>query len=241
MQTIFHGAKERGYAKHGWLETHHSFSFASYYDPGKMGFGALRVINDDLIAPGAGFGDHPHDNMEIITIPLSGSLAHHDSLGNGAVIKTGEVQVMSAGTGVLHSEYNASTNEPVTLLQIWIVPNERNVTPRYEQREYVLPENMLTEVVGEYGVAEIGIHQRASLSLGHCTSGQKMDYVLKHAGNGVYFFVIEGTLEIEEQVLSKRDALGVWDTDKVTLHAKSDAFLLVLEVPFTGSGADALY
>ena len=135
MQSLFHKREERGYAKHGWLETHHSFSFASYYDPHKMGFGALRVLNDDVIAPGRGFGDHSHDNMEIITIPLTGSLVHRDSLGNGAVIKTGEVQVMSAGTGVVHSEYNASSDEPVTLLQIWIVPNEQKVIPRYEQKE----------------------------------------------------------------------------------------------------------
>ena len=158
MQTVFHEATSRGYAKHGWLETHHSFSFASYYDPARMGFGALRVLNDDAIAPGAGFGEHPHDNMEIITIPLSGALKHQDSMGNSAVVTEGEVQVMSAGTGVEHAEFNASTTDPLTLLQIWILTVKENATPRYDQKRFDLAQfrNTFFQVVGNMETEGIG-------------------------------------------------------------------------------------
>jgi hypothetical protein len=233
MQTIFHAAGERGYAAHGWLTTHHSFSFASYYDPEKMGFGALRVINDDTIAPGQGFGQHPHDNMEIITIPLSGALAHKDSMGNAAVIETGEVQVMSAGTGVEHSEFNASQIEAVSLLQIWILSKERNVSPQYAQKRFDQAQyaNAFAQVVGVYGESELGIHQGASISLGRFDTEQDVEYVLTSPESGVYFLVIEGEVTIAGTVLRKRDALGVWDTDKVSLQAKKGAFVLAIEVP----------
>lgn len=236
MQTLFHPAKERGYAKHGWLTTHHSFSFASYYDPEKMGFGALRVINDDEIAPGAGFGEHPHDNMEIITIPLSGALKHEDSMGNTAVVTAGEVQVMSAGTGVFHAEYNASSTDPVTLFQIWILTDTKNVAPRYDQKRFnsELHRNTFFQVVGNMDTeGALGIHQDARIFLGRFDSGEKREYTFKSPRHGVYFLVIEGAVTIGGKKLSQRDALGVWEADKVTIEASGDqeAFLMAIEVP----------
>lgn len=235
MQTLFHPAKERGYAKHGWLTTHHSFSFASFYDPERMGFGALRVVNDDEIAPGAGFGEHPHDNMEIITIPLSGALKHQDSMGNSAVVMAGEVQVMSAGTGVEHAEYNASSTDPLTLFQIWILTDTLNVPPRYDQKRFN-PEhfrNTFFQVVGNMETEGVlGIHQDARIFLSRLESGKTLEYTLKSPHHGVYFIVIEGEGKIAEVALRKRDALGVWDTKRVTVQAgASELFLLALEVP----------
>lgn len=236
MQTVFHEATSRGYAKHGWLETHHSFSFASYYDPARMGFGALRVLNDDAIAPGAGFGEHPHDNMEIITIPLSGALKHQDSMGNSAVVTTGEVQVMSAGTGVEHAEFNASTTDPLTLLQIWILTAKENATPRYDQKRFDLAQfrNTFFQVVGNMETEGIlGIHQDARLSLGRFEAGQEVVYPLPTSGHGVYFFVIDGEATIAGKKLATRDALGVWDTEQVTVQAEKEVFLLAIEVPLS--------
>jgi redox-sensitive bicupin YhaK (pirin superfamily) len=235
MQSVFHGAKERGYAKHGWLTTHHSFSFASYYDPEKMGFGALRVINDDEIAPGAGFGEHPHDNMEIITIPLTGALKHEDSMGNAAVVTAGEVQVMSAGTGVFHAEYNASSTDPLTLFQIWILTHVRNVAPRYDQKRFD-PEkfrNTFFQVVGNMGTeGGLGIYQDARIFLSRLDPGKKLEYTLKSEKHGVYFLVIEGKGVVGGKTLSQRDALGVWETEKVEVEALEEAvFLLAIEVP----------
>ncbi len=232
MQTIFHSADSRGYAQHGWLTSHHSFSFASYYDPARMGFGALRVINDDVIAPASGFGTHPHNNMEIITIPLSGALTHEDNMGNREVITTGEVQVMSAGTGVEHAEFNASESKAVTLLQIWILPDTPNVTPRYEQKhcDITVP-NTFVEVVGRFGESALGIHQDARLALGHFAAGETLSYLMKTPGHGAYFFVIDGAVTLAETSLGKRDGLGVWETEKVTGKAIRDTFLLAIEVP----------
>lgn len=236
MQSVFHQASSRGFAKHGWLTTHHSFSFASYYDPARMGFGALRVLNDDAIAPGSGFGRHPHDNMEIITIPLSGSLKHEDSMGNSAVIETGEVQVMSAGTGVEHAEWNASETNELTLLQIWILSEKRGVTPRYDQHRFDTStyRNNFFSVVGpmnEGGM--LGIHQDAIISLGCFDAGREVQYVLKSSGHGVYFFVIDGSGKIEGQALSRRDALGVWNTEEIAITSLEDLFLVAIEVPMT--------
>ncbi|MEK9151332.1 MAG: pirin family protein [Patescibacteria group bacterium] len=249
MQTIFHPAKSRGYARHGWLTTYHSFSFADYYDPAKMGFGALRVLNDDTIEAGQGFGRHPHRDMEIITIPLSGALAHEDSMGqpagatptallagNRAVIETGEVQVMSAGTGVEHSEFNASQTEAVMGLQIWILPNRRSVKPRYEQRSFDPSsyKNNFYLVVGPEESEKDGtlfIHQDAFLSLALFDTDTDIEYVLRKKDNGVYFFVIEGGAVIGERTLDKRDALGIWDAEKVLIQAKNRAFILAIEVP----------
>ena len=233
MQTVFHEATSRGYAKHGWLETHHSFSFASYYDPERMGFGALRVLNDDAIAPGAGFGEHPHDNMEIITIPLTGALKHQDSMGNSAVVTAGEVQVMSAGTGVHHAEFNASTTEPLTLLQIWILTAKRNATPRYDQKRFDVERfrNTFFQVVGNMETEGVlGIHQEARLSLGRFEAGKEATYPLSPE-KGVYFFVIEGEVAIAGKKLATRDALGVWDTGEIAVRAEKEAFLLAIEVP----------
>lgn len=236
MKTVFHEAGSRGYAKHGWLTTHHSFSFASYYDPERMGFGALRVINDDHIAAGSGFGAHPHDNMEIITIPLSGSLKHEDSMGNSAVVTTGEVQVMSAGTGVEHAEYNASEAEDLTLFQIWIMTGKRNVAPRYDQRRFdsVLYRNTFRQVVGPIDTEEgLGIYQDARISLGCFDAGQEFVYQIAQKDHGVYFLIIEGQAMIAGHRLGKRDALGVWETESIALKADTEAFVLAIEVPMT--------
>lgn len=236
MQTVLHKAGERGYAKHSWLETRHSFSFASYYDPRRMGFGALRVINDDTIAPGQGFGQHSHADMEIITIPLSGALVHEDSIGNTAVIETGEVQVMSAGTGVEHSEFNASKTEAVSLLQIWILTRASGVTPRYAQKHFdpASFKNKFSLVAGPEESKKSGalfIHQDAFLSLGRFDADTNIEYTLRNTENGVYFFVIDGEAGIEGAILGKRDALGIWDTEKVFIQAKAGAFVLAIEVP----------
>lgn len=233
MKIIFHEARSRGYAKHGWLTTHHSFSFASYYDPSKMGFGALRVLNDDVIAPGSGFGKHPHDNMEIITIPLSGSLKHEDSMGNSAVVTAGEVQVMSAGTGVVHAEYNASETEDLTLFQVWIETAKRNVAPRYDQRPYQESDlqNRFLPVVGPMGTEGVlGIYQDATVSIGRFDLGSDVIYRCRSAGHGAYCVVIEGEGVIAGEVLKKRDALAIWDTSEIHAKCRTAMFLLIIEV-----------
>ena len=234
MQTEWYSAASRGYARYDWLTTHYSFSFASYYDKTRMGFGALRVLNDDMIAPGSGFGRHAHDNMEIITIPLSGTLRHEDNLGNSATIETGEIQVMSAGTGVEHAEYNASPTDELTLLQIWIRTETQDVTPRYDQRRFDTAEyhNRLFPVVGKIGEqGTLGIHQDARIFLGRFESEQSFSYDLRRPGRGVYFFVIDGAVMVAGKMLEKRDAIGVWDTETVTVTAQAGVFLLAIEVP----------
>ena len=206
-----HRADTRGHAQHQWLDAFHTFSFADYYDPTRMQFGALRVLNNDTIAPGKGFGTHPHDNMEIITIPLSGSLEHRDSMGNTSVIHAGEVQVMSAGTGVAHSEYNASQTEPIELLQIWVRTKTRGVTPRYDEHSYLpLSPDSLTQVVSpDPEDAGTWIHQDAWFHLGTLSSGKGLTYNLKKPGNGVYIFVIEGDIKIQDTLLRRRDGIGI--------------------------------
>lgn len=239
MKTVFHEAASRGYAQHGWLTTHHSFSFASYYDPKRMGFGVLRVLNDDLIAPASGFGRHPHDNMEIITIPLSGAIKHEDSMGNSAVVTTGEVQVMSAGTGVEHAEYNASATEPLLLFQIWILSAKRDVAPRYDQRRYDRStfHNVFFPVVGPMEMEGVlGIHQDARIFLGRFDTGQKPVFTVSSRDHGVYFLVIEGEVVVADQMLETRDALGVWDTEQVDLDIRKETFILAIEVPLTLDG-----
>ncbi len=235
---ILHKADTRGNANHGWLNAHHSFSFANYHDPQRMHFGVLRVLNDDIIAPSMGFGTHPHDNMEIITIPLRGALRHRDSMGNEGVIEQFDIQVMSAGTGVRHSEFNANSDKEVNLLQIWLFPNQRNVAPRYDQKTFK-PEdriNQLQTVVAPIDSTEatdgaMGIHQDAWFSLGSLAAGVEKEYPMRRAGNGVYVFLIEGSATINGTPLSKRDALGIWDFDKLTIKADSDAEILLLDVP----------
>lgn len=237
MNTILHKASTRGHANHGWLDTYHTFSFASYYDPDRMNFGVLRVLNDDTVAPGMGFGKHPHDNMEIISIPLEGDLEHKDSMGNVAVIRQGDVQVMSAGTGIYHSEYNRNKDQEVKFLQIWVFPNSKGVEPRYDQisiREIEKDNEFFQILSPNADDAGVWIHQDAWFSLGKFTQDVKTEYQLKSPDNGVYFFVLEGKFTIGGQELLKRDGLGVWDTVTVPVEASGDSRILLLEVPMNG-------
>lgn len=237
MNTILHKAETRGHANHGWLDSHHSFSFANYYDPERMHFGVLRVLNDDRVAGGAGFGTHPHDNMEIISIPLSGDLEHKDSMGNTTVIKEGEIQVMSAGTGVFHSEYNKNSDQEVKFLQIWLFPRERNVKPRYDQisiREVEVKNQFYQVLSPNKDDQGVWICQDAWFSLGSFDKGAEDIYTLNKPNNGVYLFILEGEVEAEGQKLTKRDGFGVWETDKVRVKAASDSRVLLMEVPMAG-------
>ncbi len=235
MKQVLHPAGQRGAANHGWLNSHHSFSFANYYNPQKMNFGMLRVLNDDTVAPGMGFGKHPHDNMEIISIPLSGDLEHEDSMGNKAIIKEGEIQAMSAGTGIFHSEYNASKTNEVKFLQIWIFPREKDVTPRYDQ--ILLPDlskaNTLHQVLSPNpDDAGIWVHQDTWFNMGTFDQGKSQSYDVQKAQNGVYAFVIDGSFEIEGQTLGKRDAIGLWETDKIDFKSlEAGSRLLLIDVP----------
>lgn len=234
MKKIFHSASSRGEANHGWLDAKHSFSFANYFNPERIQFGALRVLNDDIIAPGMGFGTHPHDNMEIITIPLEGALEHKDSMDNVGVIEADEIQVMSAGTGVYHSEYNRNKDQAVSLLQIWVFPNEQNVKPRYDQKNIkdLKKVNALYPVVTPDPEAPgMWIHQDAWFHMGDFNTTAELEYDLHKKGNGVYAFLIEGTAEIAGETLQKRDALGVWDTDGFSLKANPHSRILLIEVP----------
>ncbi len=239
MNTVLHKANTRGHANHGWLDTSHTFSFAHYYDPTRVHFGALRVLNDDFVDGGMGFGRHPHDNMEIISIPLSGDLEHKDSMGNVAVIKQDDVQIMSAGTGIYHSEYNKNKDKKVNFLQIWVFPKVRNIEPRYDQITFK-PEdrvNKLQQIVSPSKTDEgVWINQDAWFHLGNLKQGFKTDYAVKLKGNGVYAFVISGDVTINGQALNKRDGFGVWDVEKLSISADSDAELLLMEVPMTGFG-----
>ncbi len=233
-KQIVHKASTRGHADHGWLNSYHTFSFANYYDPERIHFGALRVLNEDTVQGSKGFGTHAHDNMEIISIPLEGDLEHKDSMGNTTVIRKGDVQVMSAGTGISHSEYNRHKNQPVKFLQIWLFPNQKNATPRYGQLS-LKPEdrhNTLQQVLSpDAKDAGVWIHQNAWFHMGTLDKGFSATYQLKFKGNGVYAFVLNGDVTIDDQALHTRDGFGVWDTDKITLKADSAAELLLMEVP----------
>jgi len=233
--TIFHKAETRGHANHGWLDSYHTFSFANYYNPERMGFGTLRVLNDDRIDPGMGFGNHPHDNMEIISIPLSGDLEHKDSMGNVAVIKSGDIQVMSAGTGITHSEYNKNTDRVCKFLQIWVIPNQRNVKPRYDQITLDTEElhNKLQQIVSPYQDDEgVWIHQNAWFHLGNFDKDIEVQYQVKLAGNGVYVFVINGQFTIENLNLNTRDGLGITEASSFTIKSGAqDSEILLMEVP----------
>lgn len=234
MNTIIHRAATRGHANHGWLNSHHSFSFANYYNPDRMNFGVLRVLNDDQVQAGMGFGTHPHDNMEIISIPLEGDLEHKDSMGNVTVIKEGDVQVMSAGSGITHSEYNKNKDKEVKFLQIWLFPNKKNVTPRYDQISLRDIEKMnqfyqvLSPNKDDQGV---WIHQDAWFHLGKFTKGNSEEYKVKKEGNGVYAFVLEGEVEMNGEKLEKRDGMGVWNTNSLQIKATENARVLLMEVP----------
>lgn len=235
MKTILHKANTRGHANHGWLNSYHTFSFAGYHDPERIHFGALRVLNDDTVSGGMGFGTHPHDNMEIISIPTSGDLEHRDSMGNLQVIRQGDVQAMSAGTGIQHGEKNKHAGQEVKFFQIWVFPNKKNVEPRYDQQSFSDADkhNKLLTVVSPIGSKDPGvqIHQDAWFSLGKLDKGFATSYDLKNKENGVYAFVIEGDVTVNGQQLNKRDGLGITETDKLDIVADSNAELLLMEVP----------
>lgn len=231
---VLHKAETRGHAQHGWLDAHHTFSFANYHDPARMHFGVLRVLNDDIIDGGGGFGMHPHDNMEIITIPIEGELEHKDSMGNVGVIRQNEVQVMSAGTGIHHSEYNKNPDKKINLLQIWIFPNKRNVTPRYDQISFDPKDrvNKLLQIVSPNANEKgLWIHQDAWFHLGNLDKDLSIDYTLKKKGNGIYLFVISGSVFVEDQLLNKRDGMGIWAIDKIKIKAEAKSEILIMEVP----------
>ena len=234
MKTVFHSADTRGHADHGWLNANHSFSFASWYNPERVHCGALRVLNDDTIAPSMGFGKHPHDNMEIITIPMEGLLRHQDSMGNSSVINPGEVQVMSAGTGVEHSEFNVDKENKLKLFQIWVFPKKKGVAPRYDQKAFK-PEgrkNQWQQIVSPNPDDEgTWIHQDAWFHLADLDAGKSLDYKLRKPGNGMYLLLIEGEANVAGQKLARRDALGVWETDTINVTAGQNSKLLLMEVP----------
>ena len=233
--TVLHKANTRGHANHGWLDAHHSFSFASYYNPERMQFGALRVLNDDDINGGEGFGTHPHDNMEIITIPLEGAIEHKDSMGNSSVIHSGEIQVMSAGSGITHSEFNHHTDKKLKLLQIWIFPNKQNMKPRYDQLKLdpVDRQNKLQQILSPSPEdAGVWIHQNAWFHLGKFDQDMIANYQLKDKSSGVYAFVINGQFNVNNQKLETRDALGIWSIEKLSLSSlEKDSEILLIEVP----------
>ena len=234
MKKTYHSSSSRGEANHGWLHAKHSFSFASYFNPERVQFGVLRVLNDDIIAPGMGFGTHPHDNMEIITIPLEGALEHKDSMDNVGVIEADEIQVMSAGTGVYHSEYNKNKDQSVNLLQLWVFPHTQNVSPRYDQKsikELKTPNAFYPIVTPNPEGPAMWIHQDAWFHLGEFDKETEVEYSIHKEGNGVYAFVIDGEGNVAGQDLSKRDALGIWDTQSFPITAKKDSRILLLEVP----------
>ena len=236
MKTILHKAETRGDANHGWLHSKHTFSFANYFDPDRMNFGTLRVLNDDTVDAGMGFGTHHHDNMEIISIPLEGDLEHKDSMGNKTVIKHGDVQVMSAGTGISHSEYNKNSDKKVKFLQIWLVPNKRNVTPRYDQITLKTEErhNKLQQILSpDPEDAGVWAHQNAWFHLGKFDKDHSTEYELKDKGNGVYAFILSGDVTINDQKLNSRDGFGIWDIDRLKITADSDAEILLMEVPMS--------
>lgn len=232
MKTLYHSAQSRGHADYGWLNTYHNFSFAQYFNPERTNFGALRVLNDDEVLGGMGFAKHPHHNMEIISIPLSGALKHGDNMGNEGVISKGEVQLMSAGRGVMHSEKNAHPEKKVNFLQIWVYPEEKDITPSYDQVK-ILPsetKNNFHQIVSPDGQGA-RIHQQAWFSMAHFEQNCSKSYTLKRSGNGVYVFVIEGSIKIGEQMLNKRDAMGIWEVKDLTITAIDESEFLLMDIP----------
>jgi redox-sensitive bicupin YhaK (pirin superfamily) len=234
--SILHKAETRGHADHGWLNSYHTFSFANYYNPERMHFGVLRVLNDDTVAAGMGFNTHPHDNMEIISIPLEGDLEHKDNMGNVAVIRNGDIQVMSAGTGIQHSEFNKNNDRLTKFLQIWVFPNQRNVKPRYDQITLNLKDrhNKLQQIVSPNpNDPGVWIYQDAWFHLGTFDKGVAQEYAIKKKGNGVYAFVLNGNLTIDNQKLSVRDGFGIWDVNKIKITATEKSEFLLMEVPMS--------
>ena len=235
MKSIIHRANTRGHANHGWLDSYHSFSFAGYYDPQRMNFGMLRVLNDDVVKPGMGFGTHPHRDMEIISIPLKGALSHKDSMGNKRSIEVGEVQAMSAGTGITHSEFNDSRTDDVNFLQLWIIPEAQGVEPRYFQKEFdeAGRNNQFQTLVSplKYPVdGSLLINQNASIKMVDLEEGKELNYDY-NSGSGVYYFLIDGGVNIDGETLNKRDAIGIWDTSQSKIKANKLSKLLAIDVP----------
>ena len=234
MKKVIHKADSRGHVNLGWLNSYHSFSFSSYNNPEKIRFGALRVLNDDSVAPGKGFGQHPHENMEIISIPLSGALKHRDTTGREAVIRSGDVQIMSAGTGLYHAEMNNSSTEEVKFLQIWIYPKEKNIAPRYDQKSFNKADwkNQWQLVVSPIANDQtILINQDAYISLGNIEKGHSLDYQIKQEGNGVYIFILEGKVSVDDELLDRRDAIGITAAAQIKISAADNAEILLLEIP----------
>lgn len=234
MKKVIHRADTRGYANHGWLKSHHTFSFANFYDPNRIHFGALRVLNDDEVKGGMGFGAHPHDNMEIVSIVLDGALEHRDNTGKQEVIRKNDVQIMSAGTGVVHSEFNASKTDDVNFLQIWIIPAERNVTPRYDQKTFdpAARENALQVVVSPDKTADaLWLHQEAWFTLGKFDAGKTVDITPKAAGIGSYLFLLSGEIKVDGEVLQTRDAIGLSEYDKANIEVIKPAEFLLIDIP----------
>jgi len=235
MKKTIHKAASRGYANHGWLKSYHTFSFASYQNSERMNFGMLRVLNDDVVQPKMGFGTHPHKNMEIISIPISGALSHKDSMDNKRAIEVGEVQVMSAGTGLTHSEFNDSKTDEVNFLQLWVLPEQTEVTPYYNQKKFDASErkNKFQVVVSpkdKLVAGSLPIHQQGYISMIDLDSGFTIDYNLK---NGAYFFLIDGKVTVAGEKLDKRDAIGLEDVKNITLEAETNSKLLIIDVPMS--------
>jgi hypothetical protein len=234
MNTVLHKANTRGSADHGWLKVNHTFSFANYRNPDRMNFGVLRVLNDDTISGGKGFNPHPHENMEIITIPLQGSIEHKDNMGNSSVIEHGDVQVMSAGTGVVHSEYNANKELDLKVLQIWLFADKKNVEPRYQQMPIrdVETKNDFYQILSPHQNDQgVWIHQNAWFNLGSFDHKKKLEYNIHSHKNGVYAFIIEGKAKIEGQSLDKRDGYGIWNVDAISIEIEKNSKILLMEVP----------
>lgn len=236
MEKILHPASTRGSADYGWLKAKYSFSFANYFDPNRLQFGLLRVLNDDIVAPSMGFGRHPHQNMEIVTIPQHGAVKHKDSMGNEGIVAAGDIQVMSAGSGVEHSEVNASSQEELKLFQIWIHPEEQNVAPRYDQKKIadIVQPNQFNPVVKPRSVAsdeDLWIHQQAYFNLGDFTEKTTTTYNLQQEGHGVYLLVIQGTVTVDDETLGDRDAIGIWNTQSVPLAIEKNSRVLLIEIP----------
>ncbi|MFD1165732.1 pirin family protein [Sphingobacterium daejeonense] len=233
--SVIHYSTTRGKADHGWLLSHHTFSFANYHNPERMHFGVLRVLNDDVVEGGKGFGTHPHDNMEIISIPLDGDLEHKDNLGNVSVIKNGDIQVMSAGTGVMHSEFNYNEDRPVKFLQIWIYPKRRNVAPRYDQQsiDQNSLKNRFQQILSpNHDDDGVWIHQDAWFHLGEFEAGVISNYKIKKSGNGLYVFLIEGSALVGNQNLNSRDGFGLWNISSIEIRSTSPSTkILLMEVP----------
>lgn len=239
MKTILHKADTRGHASFGWLNSYHTFSFGQYYNPERVHFGALRVLNDDTVAPGMGFSKHPHDNMEIVSIPLTGDLHHQDSTGRDKIIRQHDVQIMSAGSGIAHSEMNANRDREVKFLQIWVFPKQRDIEPRYEQKTF-RPEdrnNRLLTVVAPDDAAAVYINQDAWFSLGKFDKDFSTAYTFHKKDSGVYVFVLSGNVIINGENLAVRDGLGVWDIDQLNIKAETAAEILLMEVPMQIEGA----